>query len=65
MDAKTYLVWAAIGTLVAAIVGYFFGWWGFGITELIFLVSPFSGGGGGSSCSGGDDCEYFQEDDHG
>ena len=65
MSAKTYIVWMAIATLVAAVVLCAFGWTPAIVTELILAVAPFGGGSSGSSCSGGFDCDYSGSDSSG
>ncbi|MBK8772426.1 MAG: hypothetical protein IPM06_18665 [Rhizobiales bacterium] len=74
MKLKTiYLIvwtsWIAFAAMIATGVGLFFGSVGAGVIAFVILaLAPLGGsanGSSGKSCSGGDECEYFQDDDHG
>ena len=59
-----YAAWVLSVAAIAGAVGWYFGIAAGVVVFVILALAPLGGSANGS-CSGGDDCEYFQEDDHG
>lgn len=63
-----WTAWMFIVGMTSGAVGWFFGATPAVIVFVVLALAPLgasANGANGKSCSGGDDCEYFQEDDHG